>query len=60
MSDKKALFVRTTDKNTKEQLLQEGFQLIDDKNGWVFLNKATSTNLNFDELKVAYTNILHV
>ena len=60
MNKKKALFVRTTDKNTKDQLLQEGFQLIDDRNGWVFLNKATPTNLDFEELKVVYSNILYV
>lgn len=60
MSKQKALFVRTTDRETKDQLLKEGFQLVDDKNGWVFLNKSTSTNLNFDELKLVYSNILCV
>ena len=60
MNKKKALFIRTTDKETKDQLLKEGFQLVDDKNGWVFLNKSTSANLNFDELKLVYSNILYV
>jgi len=60
MSNRKCLFIRTTDVDTKNQLLQEGFQLVDDKNGWIFLNKETQTNLDFKELKLVYSNILHV
>lgn len=60
MKENKALFVRTHDKNTSEQLIAEDFQLIDDKNGWVFLNKACKGDFNFDELKIAFTNILHM
>lgn len=60
MSNKQSLFIRTTDSSTKDQLLKEGFQLIDSSNGWIFLNRDTPTNLDFDKLKVVYSNILHV
>lgn len=56
----KTLFIKTTDSKTKDKLIEEGFQLVDSNNGWVFLNRETSSNLNFEELKVVYSNILHV
>lgn len=56
----KTLFIKTTDSKTKDKLIEEGFQLVDSSNGWVFLNRETSSNLNFEELKVVYSNILHV
>lgn len=60
MSTKDALFVRTKDKDTAKQLSAEGFELVDDKDGWIFLNKACRGNFDFSKLKVAFTNILHV
>lgn len=60
MSTREALFVRTKDKDTAKQLSDEGFELVDDKDGWIFLNKSCRGNFDFSELKVAFTNILHV
>lgn len=58
MSVQKALFLRTKDEKTRDKLIADGFQLVDDKNGWVFINK--EGNYNFDKLKVSFSNILHV
>ena len=53
-------FIRTQDKDTFKLLKDQGFQLIDDKNGFfTFVNDKT---LKFDEgvdvSKVQYTNML--
>lgn len=53
-------FIRTQDKGVSEILKNQGYQLIDDKNGFfTFVNDKT---LKFDELvdtdKVQYTNML--
>lgn len=58
MSVQRALFLRTKDKETCDKLIAEGFQLVDDKNGWVFINK--EGNYNFEKMKVSFSNILHV
>lgn len=56
---KKMNFVRTTDEETANRLLELGFQLIEkDNTSWTFLNQTVA---HFDEesKKVVYTNILH-
>lgn len=56
--DKETHFIRTTDVETKELLLKQGFQLINEENNsWTFLN---SDKLVFADNKVTYTNILNV
>lgn len=57
--EKKPLFIRTTHKDTADQLIAEGFKLVDDKNGWLFINKATEGNFKFDKTKVSFSNILY-
>ena len=59
MSVQRALFLRTKDKETRDKLIAEGFQLVDDKNGWLFINKATEGNFKFDKTKVSFSNILY-
>lgn len=51
-------FIRTSDKETYESLLKEGFKLMSQDNGiYTFLN---DEKLSFDnkKLKVAYSNML--
>lgn len=54
-------FIKTTDKETADKLILEGFQLVSESgNVYTFLNQ-TPKNFNFDEVdkkKMAYTNIL--
>lgn len=60
MSQKKT-FITTTDKETADKLMSEGFQLVSQNgNVYTFLNQ-TPTNFSFDKVdkkKMAYTNIL--
>lgn len=56
--EKKMNFIRTTDVETKDKLIAEGFELISqDRNGYIFLN---SKPLTFDSAnkKIHYTNML--
>lgn len=57
---KKSNFVVTTDKETANKLIAEGFRLVTEIGGtYTFENKPN--NINFDKIdtkKVAYTNIL--
>jgi hypothetical protein len=54
-------FIKTTDKETADKLISEGFQLVSQSgNVYTFLNQIPK-NFNFDEVdkaKMAYTNIL--
>jgi hypothetical protein len=54
-------FIKTTDKETADKLIYEGFQLVSDSNGiYTFLNQLPK-NFSFEEAdkkKVVYTNIL--
>lgn len=56
----KTNFIVTTDRETADKLISEGFRLITDINGkFTFENK--TTNMVFDKIdmkKIAYTNIL--
>lgn len=55
-----AKFVVTTDKETADKLIVEGFRLISEINGkYTFEAKVGNINFNkIDANKVAYTNIL--
>lgn len=58
-----ANFIKTTDAETKETLLQLGFQLIsEDGNVCTFVNNTTLTfdNINNKNLKITYSNILAI
>ena len=54
-------FIKTTDKETADKLIAEGFKLISQVNNvYTFLNQPPS-NFNFDAVdkkKIAYDNIL--
>ena len=54
-------FIKTTDKETADKLISEGFQLVSQNDGiYTFLNQLPK-NFSFDETdkkKVVYTNIL--
>ena len=56
-------FITTTDMETAEKLIAEGFQLVSTSgNAYIFLNQLPS-NCNFNEVdkkKMAYTNILNI
>lgn len=58
----KANFIKTTDVETKETLLQLGFQLIsEDGNVCTFVNNSTLTFDNINKnLKITYSNILAI
>jgi hypothetical protein len=62
MSQKKT-FITTTDKETADKLLSEGFQLVSQSgSSYTFLNQS-SNNLTFDNIdkkKVAYTSTLAI
>lgn len=62
MSQKKN-FIKTTDKETADKLISEGFQLVSQDNGvYTFLNQLPK-NFSFDEVdkkKIAYTNMFNV
>jgi hypothetical protein len=55
------LFIKTTDKETAEKLIEEGMPLVSqDNNVYTFLNQPPQ-NFSFDEIdekNIAYTNIL--
>ena len=54
-------FIKTTDKETADKLISEGFELVSQSgNVYTFLNKPPK-NFSFDKVdkkKMAYTNIL--
>ena len=53
-------FIRTTDEKVKDELVLKGYQLVSsDGKSWTFLNDS-SKHMNFDNKKVAFTNILNV
>lgn len=54
MNNKK--FIRTTDRETIENLKRLGFQLVSESNGvFTFIND-TNKPITFDNKKLAYTN----
>ena len=54
----KAMFIKTKDLETSENLKHAGFELVDYTDGiWTFLNN-TKCSLTFDNNKVAYSNML--
>ena len=56
-------FIKTTDAETADKLIAEGFQLVSQSgNVYTFLNQSP-TNCNFGEVnkqKIAYTNMLNM
>lgn len=51
-------FIKTTDEKSKQNLLNMGFQIIDEKNGvTTFLNDESKPIL-FDKSKISFTNVL--
>ena len=58
--NKKSNFIVTTDKETANKLISEGFRLVTEINGaYTFENKTSGMNFDkIDSKKVAYTNIL--
>ena len=51
-------FVKTSDEETMQLLKMEGLELIDYNNGvWTFLN-CPKKNTNFENKKIAYSNML--
>lgn len=58
--DKKTTFIKTTDEETKEKLIKEGFLLVSsDSSGWTFLNDAKIV-FEGKEIKVIHTNALNL
>ena len=54
----KAMFIKTKDLETSENLKHEGFQLVDYTDGtWTFVNN-TDRPLTFDNDKAVYSNML--
>jgi hypothetical protein len=52
-------FIRTTDEDTKNKLLEEGFKLISqDGSAYTFINDVTHTFE--DKSKITYTNMLYI
>lgn len=62
MEKNKELFIKTKDEDTRNLLVQEGFELIDYSAGvWTFLNcptKFADKNINTD--KIIMSNMLNV
>lgn len=56
----KAMFIKTKDLETSENLKRSGFELVNYTNGmWTFVNKNdTNCLMAFDNNKVAYSNVL--
>lgn len=55
----KGNFIKTTDPDTKAQLIAAGFELIsEDGKTSTFLNKSTHTFDDKNKLKITYSNIL--
>ena len=58
--DKKTTFIKTTDEETKEKLIKEGFPLVSsDSSGWTFLNDAKIV-LEDKQIRVIHTNALNL
>ena len=56
--ENKAMFVKTQDSNTADELKKIGFKLVDYTNEtWTFMNNPNCP-LTFDNNKVVYTNML--
>lgn len=56
--DNKAMFIKTQDLNTADELKKIGFKLIDYTNEtWTFMNNPDCP-LTFDNNKVVYSNML--
>lgn len=54
----KAMFIKTQDIETSENLKASGFDLIDYSDGtWTFINE-TNCPLTFDNNKIVYSNML--
>lgn len=55
--DKK--FIRTTDKDTAEQLIELGFKLLSQSNGaWTFINEPKSIKFDAKPMRLTYSNVL--
>ena len=55
---KQAMFIKTQDATTYEELVKIGFQLVDYTDGtWTFVNK-TDCPLTFDNNKITYSDML--
>ena len=53
-------FIKTSDKETKENLLKEGFKLVSqDEKVWTFINDYSLTFDNTNN-KIQYSNILSI
>ena len=53
-------FIKTSDKETKENLLKEGFKLVSqDEKVWTFINDHSLTFDNTNN-KIQYSNILNI
>lgn len=54
----KAMFIKTKDLETSENLKKSGFELVDYSDGtWTFINNSNCP-LTFDKNKIAYSNML--
>ena len=54
----KANFIKTKDRDTYEEMIKLGFELIDDTNGtWTFLNN-TEYPIKFEKNKIVYSDVL--
>jgi len=57
-NNQKAMFIKTQDLETSENLKKSGLELVDYSNGtWTFVND-TNRPLTFDNNKVVYSNML--
>ena len=58
--DKKTTFIKTTDEETKEKLIKEGFPLVSsDSSGWTFLNDSKIV-FEDNQIRVIHTNALNL
>lgn len=58
--NKKTTFIKTTDEETKEKLIKEGFTLVSsDSSGWTFLNDAKIV-FEDKQIRVIHTNTLNL
>lgn len=60
--EKKELFIKTKDEETRNVLIREGFEMIDFSAGvWTFLNCPTKySNTKVDSINIVFSNILNV
>ena len=60
--EKKELFIKTKDEETRNVLIQEGFEMIDYSAGvWTFLNcPAKYNDTKVDSVKIVFSNMLNV